>query len=192
MNEQIEILDKALANLRVNYAENAWHLFLWGFLVLAGLVFNYMLVVYLQRPELVNRSWLVLIMAGSAVEIVRGVRSKPTGRSVTHLEKSIGVLWGLLGVSMLTIAFIAPRVGLISYSALMPLLMLQIWVGALFTGIMIKFRPLAWLSNVWLLALTVILFVPGAASGLNQMLLMAGCLVVGYLVPGFLLRAEST
>jgi len=188
MNEQIEILDKALANLRLNYADNAWHLFLWGFLILGGLVLNYVLVVFLDSPELVNRSWLFLILAGSAVEIVQGIRSKPRQRSATHLEKSLGYIWGLIGVSAFTIAFIAPKAGLISYNALMPLIMLQVWIGALFTGLMIKFKPLAWLSNVWLLSVATILFVPGADKGLNQMLLMATCLVVGYLIPGFLLR----
>ena len=187
MNEQLEILDKALADLRVNYAENAWHLFLWGGLILAGCALNYLLIAVFERGDLISRGWMVLIGTGAAIEIVHGVRSRPSGRSASYIEKSIGLIWGLLGVSMLAIAFVAPATGLLTYLAIIPLLMIQIWIGTLFTGLMIRFRPLAVLSNVWLLSAAIILFVPNA----NQLLLMAACILVGYLLPAFLLRAEG-
>ena len=135
MNEQIEILDKALASLRDNYADNSWHLFLWGGLILSACAFHYVFIAVIDRPELINRAWAIAIGVGIAVEVVMGVRGGSQSRAITYLEKSIATAWGLLGIAMIVIAFVAPASGLIGYEAIIPLVMLLVWVGALFTGI---------------------------------------------------------
>jgi len=187
MNEQLEILDKALANLRGNYADNSWHLFMWGGLILSACAFHYAFMAVLQRPELISWAWGVAVIFGVSTEVIVGVRSAQGSRGVSYLEKSIATVWALLGIAMSLLAFVAPAAGLIDYQAIIPLVMLLVWVGALFTGISIRFAPLTVLGNTWLVAVVIALAVPAA----NQLLLMSMSIVVGYLLPGFLLLKAS-
>lgn len=185
MNEQIEIIDKALANLQQKYYDNSWHLFLWGSLALCACSLHYCAML-LQKYNYIGIIWLVVMLIGSIVEIYMGIKHQTKVQSSSVLEKAIGIIWLLLGISNAFTAFLAPAMGLINYSAIIPLIMMQVWIGVLFTGLLIKFKPLIILSNIWAVSALIMIIRPES----NQILLMGISIIFAYLVPGFLLRNQ--
>ncbi len=184
MNEQIQMIEKALAATRARYVDSSPYFILWGCLGLCGVIVQYFV---LNTGKAILFSWLFISLFGVVTQLVLSRRGGKDSRGSTTLqEASIGLCWGLLGVSMLFIAFVAPATRLIDYSAIQPLLMMQIWIGSLFTGLTLRFTPLVVLANIWLVAIVASLLFPAHA-----VLCFGFALLVGYLIPALIMRRQA-
>lgn len=185
MKEQVEIIDKVLSEMQQNIANESWHLLMWGWLVLISCTAHYALTsqgLFNWLPAL----WLTTMGSGILTEVLVSLRKNKKAYSITFADKVMISVWGAISLSNMLIAFIAPHFGVIPYTAVIPLIMLLIWVATLVTGITINYTPATALSFAWLLGALICANIKPE----NQILVMAGSTLLGFLAPSYALKLK--
>ena len=99
------------------------------------------------------------------------------------MDKMYGWLWLSLGLAMFTIIFNGELVGWNT----VPFILLFAGVGTAVSGAMMNFKPMQFGA----LAFWILSFIAFRQSENDQMLLMALGVALGYLLPGYIMKANS-
>jgi len=185
--ESLQIIQKSISISRQNLREQSFFYLYWGWvLIMASISHYFVLKYYLGTEQYQKAGWSSLILWGTflfvalLIQFIIISRMKKRERVETHLDRYMKIIWSMAGILMGFMAFFSLKVG-----STPPAFILAVTAMATaVSGLMLRFRILLFGSLVFLVSSVVAIYV----SGLNQTLVVAVAMVLGYLLPGYILR----
>ncbi len=179
-NEQsLALIGEMIQQTKQNLSKGgSFYFLLWGWVIAIANIGHY-LIDYFDWYHAPYIMWLLTIPAFIAT-IVYSVRSKREALITTHLDRSYYSIW--IGISV-TIFILIAFMPVLEYNH-NPVILCLAAIGTLQSGFMIRFRPLI-IGSGLLFAGAIIGFIMG---GLDQYLIAGISVIVGYLIPGYMLR----
>lgn len=185
MEEQLKIIQDMIEKTRIRMADSGIFFILWGWLVLAACLGQYLLV-YLSREEWIGFNWFGLMGLGFAISIFLGLRKERKVEVRTYSYVATTSLWQACGSSMALVAFVGFPLGVVPVHALIPIMAVISGIGTFVTGRIVEWKPLQWAGLLWW---TTALGLMGIHWHYHS-LALAVVIIPAYLVPGYLLRRE--
>ena len=185
--ESLQIIQKSISNSRKNMREGRFYYLLWGWAHILASLANNFVIRYYHRIEQYEKimlmsllTWGVFVIGAMIIQYVVIARSRKGEKVVTHLDRYIMIIWIIAGLLMGLMAFLSLKVGAYPTSFILGVTAMATAVS----GLMVRFRPLVFGAVVFLLAAVVAIYMEGT----TQLLVFAVAMVLGYLVPGYILR----
>lgn len=177
--ERLEFISDMIRYAKMNYhTKGSFYFLLWGWVVSLANIGHYVLDVYqlYDRPYVV---WLIAIPAAVA-SFWYGYKSASEATTFSHLDRIYSSLWICISAMIVLCLLFMSKVNY-NHNAM---ILLFAGLGTFINGILMRFRPLIFGA--------VILWVGscmGFLSSVSDQQLIAGLAVmVGYIVPGYLLK----
>ena len=180
--ESLRVITEMINKTRVSIAQASFHLLLWGWLIFACSLSEFLLWKYADWTN----SWYVwfFVIPGAIVSFVYGFARGKKERMYTY-GTSIYV-WTWIAFLFASVVFFI--VFPLETGSVAKYMLLMAGMPLLISGVIMKFRPMMWGAGAfWILAL-VAHFGGDTVSGLT----MPVAMVIGYLVPGYLLRKRGS
>lgn len=181
--ENLALIARSIKQTKNNLYEQRFYYLFWGWLVLATSLAHFLLayIEIMVKPYLV---WPVLMGAGFIISLGYGyASSRKTGRVESLLDRSLKHLWVILGVSFFIGSWIVSQ----AYQTdPLPIIALLVGIGTLISGLQMRFKPLLWGGICFWIAAVVSIY----TTPLQSLLLYDFCIIVGYLIPGYMLKKE--
>lgn len=178
--ESLNIITKMINQAKGNVQRSSFHFLLWGWVVaLANMGMYTLIQLDYRHPYIV---WLITIPAWIA-SMVYGYRQGRGSRTVTYIGKTIMWLWISFGVSVFILVFFGASINF----NLNPVILLISTIPTLATGVLIKFKPLI-LGAISFWIFGILCFMVGLEY---QNLIGAAAVIVGYLIPGYMLKYKK-
>jgi hypothetical protein len=179
-HESLSIISSMIEKTKHSISDSSHYFLLWGYAAFVGCVGQYVLMVlhYKQHYQV----WWITVLA-LVVHIYFIVRDTKKERVSTFISDANGYMWMGIGFSFTVLAFIFTRIG---WQYCLPFYVLFYALGTFVSGKMIKFKPLI-IGGIISYALAV---VTAFVSYDIQLLLAAVSLLLSYIIPGHLLRAQ--
>lgn len=179
--QSLDLIQTMIRQAQNRFSDDGSQYLLWGWLVLIASLLHYALLrtTYADYGPL---AWLLMPMGGVGAFLL-GRRSAQR-QTRTHLDRVMTFLWSAVGAAIgLTFAI---TFGQAHYQVTYPILLVLYGVGLFTSGGLLRFRPLQFGGGAcWGLAMACT-----QVSFENQLLCLAAGVLVGYIVPGFVLRAR--
>src|SRR4030095_5638626 len=179
---ELSVIKKIMEDSRKITVESGKQLILWGAVVSAALVANYIMVIMKISTNYQGLMWFILMtgtwLAGWIME-----RSENKKRKVhTFAGKLLGSLWFASGISMFMLGFIGTASRAYNPVYICPLISVILGISYFTSG---TIQQISWLRNIaiaWWLAAILLFIFPGA----HTLLIFAGMLIVFQLTPGLI------
>ena len=185
--ESLQIIQRSISHSRKNLKEGSFYYILWGWAMILGSLSNYgVLRYYLQNESYEGLwwksmiTWLVFIGIAIVIQLVRVSRSASRHVVKTHLDRYIITLWLSSGVLMSLMVFLSFKVD--AYPV--PFILAVTALATFVSGMMVRFTPLIAGGIIFLISAIIAIYLQGT----EQLLVFAGAMVLGYLIPGYMLR----
>ncbi|MBW6481494.1 MAG: hypothetical protein K0B10_00395 [Vicingaceae bacterium] len=162
--------------------ETGFHFMLWGFLIVVASLTQY----YLIGNGFGNDSnlvWLIMPVIGVPIAFIYEYKRGKKYQTTTKFDKVYGFLWSGFGITLVITIFISLAHHINPIAFILVLVGLTTFVSAA----IYKFTPLLigsivfWITGI----LCVFVAVP------EQLLIYAGAIFIGYVIPGLLLWKKS-
>lgn len=181
-SESLEIITTMISRAQNNYQRGgSFYFLMWGWLIsLANLAFYYLadFTTY-EHPYLV---WL-LTFPGAVISVIYGARQSKKATVQTHLDKMNKHVWIAIGTGIIIILVFMARLDFNQNAVIL----LFAGIGTYITGQLLKFKPLVAGGIVLGLAAVVAFNVT-----INEQYLVGGIgIILGYLVPGYMLQSKE-
>ena len=178
--ESLRLIHQMIQSVKQDLEDDSFYYLFWGWLVLVASVSNYILDVSgYANPTIV---WLLMPLGG----IVTGIyayRHEKTKKVKTYTDEVMKYVLFAFMISLLIVLFSQAKLGLNCYPMLMMVYATLLYVS----GGIIKFKPLMYGGYAnWIFAI-VAFFVTFQI----QLLLLAGAMLFGYIIPGHLLKMRA-
>ena len=178
----MEIITRMINTAKGTVRDQSFYFLLWGWIVIIGNLGQYYLSRFTdyEHPYIV---WLVAIL-GFFASTIHGFRQRKEKRVITHVEHILNNVWyGFLVVLIIFLVFMSK----VSFN-INPLLMMAMGWATYLTGIGIKFRPMI-LGGISFWVLAILAFMVDHET---QSLVMGFSVILGYLIPGYMLRKKES
>jgi hypothetical protein len=178
--ESLEIIHAMVQQSRQRVGENGVFYLLWGYAALIAALAHYLLLqAGIQNPWM---SWVLMPVAGVLSGII-GYRKSQQATVLTHVDTAMVYLWGAFLIVLITVLSFSGQIG---FTGSYPVVILLYGLGTFVSGGILRFKPLIFGG--------IICWICGIAAMFSafdvQLLLMAGAILCGYIVPGHLLYAQ--
>ncbi|MDA3905931.1 MAG: hypothetical protein PF484_07635 [Bacteroidales bacterium] len=191
IEESFKIIQKSIANSRKNMREASFYYLLWGWtLILASLTNYFVLRYYIQAEAYAGTwwksllAWTIFLVSAAIILRIKNSRSTKREKVVTHIDRFISILWLGSGIIMGLMVFLSFKVN--SYPT--PFILAITALATFVSGAIVRYKPLIFGSIIFLAASIISIYV----SGLEQLLVFAAAVALGYLFPGYLLKVIKT
>lgn len=175
----LKLISEMIETAKSNIIDNGFFLRLWGWLVICGSLGHYALLKFTdyEHPHI---AWSLLII-GIIWSPIYGIKLAKKEKVKTHIDKLYTYTWFVFFINYVIILVFMAK---LNYYVC-PLI-LMIAAGSVFmNGLMIKFKPLFYSAIfIWIVAISCF-YVKNEIQ-----LLLAALACVGYLFPGYMLRAK--
>ncbi|HEY1871950.1 MAG TPA: hypothetical protein VGG71_12885 [Chitinophagaceae bacterium] len=176
--ESLKIIADAISSTKENIRENSFCFLLWGWLLaLASFLF------YIIHKYTGFQYYFVVFPAFALIGIVVTLywyAQRKKSNTISYLSYFLSRLWLVLGICFITVVFINVYQGNLPFTYTL----LIAGVGTTVTGLVLKFMPLVAGGVLLLISATASIFVPDD----YKVILHGVSIILGYLVPGYLLR----
>lgn len=177
--ESLRIIRSMIESTKQDLRDNGSWFLLWGWLVFIACIAHYVLMeVGYDRPE---QAWLLMILGG-VISFIKGIRESKSQKVVTHIDEFMKYVLIAFLVSLFIVLGFMPKLGLNTY----PLVMMVYGFWLFISGGVIKFRPLQ-IGGIINWALTIVAFFAGFKM---QLVLLGAAVLLGYIIPGYILRSK--
>ncbi len=183
--ESIELIKDMIRKTKNAAAYSGDIYIIWGMLTLLAVLGTYLLVV-LKLYQYIWINWTAFMGGGFIYSVYHGITRERRADLVTFAGRILGYTWFACGVSLVILAFVAPLAGLYPTHMIPALVAIVIGIGYYITGKVVQWKLLVWLAFLWWVGGSGMMFVKTDSILLIFALLMS----LGYLVPGFILRAK--
>lgn len=168
-----------LAKGKVN--NNSFYFILWGWVIFTGSLLTFILLkINYPNP---NMAWSVVII-GVVGSMFKGIKQGKTSNISSHLDKIYNGIWLVFGLNYIFIflwAILTENFALIN-----PFVTLIAGTCTILSGFTIRFKPLIIGGLLLWLAGAIGFFI-----GEYQLLATAIGILLGYLIPGYLLKRKA-
>ena len=180
--ESLRVIRETIDLAKHSFRDNGFHFLLWGWLVVIASAAHYYLaeIQHAPRPDL---AWMIMVVVGVPVAFLYEWRRGKREKTKNLLHDWYGLIWLGFGISMIITIPLAVRGGL----SPIPFILVLIGFATFMSGVLLRFTPLfigaavMWAGALWCMFLT-----PS-----QHLLVQAGAAMLGYLIPGYLLNAQS-
>ncbi|NQV52733.1 MAG: hypothetical protein HQ500_06095 [Flavobacteriales bacterium] len=182
-NEQrLTLITDMINKARFNFSRGSFYFILWGAILFGAAVYEYIAgsVFDLAMPWI---GWPIAGILGGGFSAVYSRKEYSDGPS-THLDKIYSSIWMVYFVTliMLVVAWVSNHISPGSY------IMIITGFPTFLTGYILKFKPLQWGGIAfWVLGLLSLYFMHDYSS-----LIFALSMVLGYVIPGFMMRSMQS
>lgn len=182
-SESLQIITNMIQQAKSNIAKRgSFYFLLWGWVVMIGNLGHYIIATYdlYPAPHII---WIITIPA-AIVTIVYSMKQKRKAMSSSQIDRFYGILWMGIFAAIITVLVFMSKMNY-NHNAV---ILLFSGLGTFVSGRLLRFTPLTlggialWLSAIVAFNVPVI----------DQNLVGGIGIIIGYLIPGYLLRkAES-
>ncbi len=180
--ESLKTISHMINLSKNNVQHSSFYFLLWGWVVALAFLGHYILMVYVEfeNPSVI---WLIAIPAAIASGIY-GYRTEKKILYKTHFDDLYTQTWLAFLLPLLMILFFGNKLGLENTTAL--ILMLA-GSGTYISSRILRFKPSLYGSLIiWVTAILSFIY-----NNEYQYLLGVAGIVMGYLIPGYLLRKKE-
>jgi hypothetical protein len=189
MNEKeaLQLIDKMIASAKKEVKDNGFYFMLWGWLVFVAALADYALVKGLFKPlqEFHAYVWIVMMPAGGIVTLIGSVRERKKEPVVkTYVDELMRYVVRAFAISLFIVCLLMPAGN--NWEAFYPVLLIVYAIWLYIAGGALRFKPLI-IGGYANWAFTIAAFFAGYDI---QLLILACAVLVGYIIPGHLLRSN--
>jgi hypothetical protein len=177
--ESLELIAETIAKTKENFKYQSFYYLIWGWLVAGASLFQYILIEFTEF-EMNYLPWPILMSIGAIITIIYSIRLGRVMQTETYLGSFIKHLWIVLGVSFIFMLFISIKLEF--WPA--PGVLLLAGIGTMVSGLTMKFKPLIFGGIIFAVFSILTLYFRGP----EQLLLNGVAIILGYLIPGYLLK----
>ncbi|MGB2021963.1 MAG: hypothetical protein ACPHVC_01435 [Flavobacteriaceae bacterium] len=181
--ESLALIAKSIQQTKTNLNGQRFYYLFWGWAVLITSFMHYLLAINktVEAPYLV---WPVMGVVGFLSTLFYGYKyGKKTGYVETHLDRTLKHLWIVIGISLFAVLWIFIHA---YQSNPMAIISVLIGVGTLVSGLHMRFKPLVIGGVGFFVGAIALVYV----SPLKGLLIYDVCIIIGYLIPGYMLKKE--
>lgn len=176
--QSLAIISQAIAQTKENLKGHSFIFLLWGWLLAAASLLRFLL-----QTQTGFKYYFIPFPVLAGIGLVTTLlyyRKQAQPQAETHLNFFIKRLWMVLVTAFITAVFVSvyQNIEPFTYTLLIA------GVGTLVSGLVMKFKPLLFGGLCFMLASVLCVFVPDA----YKVLLHGITIVLGYLIPGYLLK----
>ncbi|NNC95730.1 MAG: hypothetical protein HKN92_09225 [Chitinophagales bacterium] len=181
-NESLRLIAETIQNTKSDVRQNSFYFLLWGWLVAAASLIHYCLLKF-SSFEHHYIAWPIMMTLGVIITMVHGYRSSKKNPSESYINFFMKHLWIVIGSSFILMIFICIKLNIHPT----PFSLMLAGIGTLISGLTMKYRPFILGGSIFLISAVVAVFL----NGMDQLLLNAVAIVLGYLVPAYILKGEK-
>ena len=188
--ESFDVINKAIANFKINYKESSKVFLLWGWILTLSCITNFILLKFVHSMEpwvlkgyAILGSWVVFILIGAIIMYFMVHKMNRNKKVHSHIDKFIDYLWWVTAPSFFIASFICIKLGI----APPPVMLLVAGIATTTTGLVIKFRPLIIGGMSFFMFSIATTFVTNEYLAL----VVGAAIICGYLIPGYLLKTAK-
>jgi hypothetical protein len=182
--KQIQYIEEMIATAKGNLSGGKVHFLLWGWLVFAGALSNYVLLNYTNyaNPWI---AWPVLMSAGAVLAFYFGRKESKESRVITKIDKMLVQLWAGFGITLGVVLVSMVAIGPVKAY---PMVMALYGLGTFVSGGILNFKPL----QVGAIASWVCAIIGFYQTEFDvQLILIAAAILFSYIIPGHLLDSNK-
>ena len=179
--ESLEIITRMIQSAKSSISDSSIFYLLWGWLVFVALLAEY----FLERINwpYYYIGWMILMPVGFIASSIIGIRKGRKQRMKTYIDQFMTYLWLGFIVSLMIVLFFMQK---LQADGAYPVIFVLYGLGTFVSGGVLRFRPLQIGGIVcWSIAIASIYVEHDI-----QLLLGAVLMIVAYIIPGYLLRAQ--
>lgn len=181
-DESLRVITQMINKTRVSVTQASFHLLLWGWLIFVCSLSEFLLWRYTDWAN----PWYIwfLVIPGVLVSMIYGFAKGRKEKVYTYGTSIYVWTWMAFLVSSVIFFIVYP----LETGSISKYMLLMAAMPLLISGTVLRFRPLMWGAvSFWVLALVAHLG-GQTVSGLA----MPAAMIIGYLVPGYLLRNKGS
>lgn len=176
--ESLLLIQKFISGTRGNVRRSAFGFIFWGILIAVASFGNYLLMLII-KPEIASLIWPVLTIGGFIVTMIYYTANSKRDGAVSAFGRFFKWLFLCGGITYFLFIFLSAEEHISPTPFMLALTALLIIVA----GLAMRFRPMIWGGILFFAVSIISVFV----APLNQLLLVGGSFIIGYLIPGILL-----
>jgi hypothetical protein len=188
--ESFNIINKAIANFKLNYRETAKVFLLWGWVLALASFSNFILLKILYSRGANESMWLfsicnwaVFILIGFIIMFFMARKINKDKKVFSYLESYFKNLWTVTAASFFIATFLCIKMEINPP----PVMLLIAGIATTTSGLLIKFRPVIIGGMAFLLFSIASTFV----SNEYISLIVCAAIICGYLIPGYFLKSAK-
>lgn len=190
MNEQKEpksrehslnIIHEMIGRARGNVKSSAFHILLWGWIVVAGSLGHFIL---LKFSSMTHPEWVwTIVLVGIVGSVMQGVKQRNQRGVSTYSGTIIRMIWLTFLVNYFIIVVFIAKINFF----ITPVVLILAAGSVFLSGTILKYNPIRWGAVfIWLMAIIAFL-VPLP----YQLLATTAAMLFGYLIPGYMLKRSG-
>lgn len=189
--QSLELIGQFILNYRKNLREKSFYFLIWGWLITLASISHFVILKVLQGLHdyekiglfsLIN--WCTFTILGLIITVIHSAKESVQKSIKSHLDKFIKTLWQFTALVIFMNLFFCIQ---LKYFFPSPFILSVVGLATIVTGITVKYRPVIFGG----IAFFIFAFVSSFISNEYQLLINAVALITGYLIPGYMLRAEK-
>lgn len=179
--QRLGIIEEMISTAQGKITNNSFQFLLWGWVIAIAHIGHYVFTQYsiVDRPEII---WIITFPT-AIISAIYGYKKGKESTTTTYTDRLSMWIWIAFFLCLMTVVVFTLKV----HYMVNPLILLFTGYATFLSGITIKFKPLIiggvifWISSI--LAFMV--------SYEHQSLIGAGAIILGYLVPGYMLKSRK-
>jgi len=179
-SESLEVIQRMLLTVKNDLEDDSFYFLLWGWLVFVASLAQYILMnMEYDKPYI---GWMILMPAGGLFSFLYGRKQNKNKKVKTYIDELMGYVLIAFLVSLFMVLFFQGMLKLNCY----PMVMMVYGIWLFISGGAIKFKPLIAGGIInWVLCIAAFF-----VSFEVQLLLLALAVLLGYIIPGHMLKSK--
>jgi len=188
--QSFKIINRAIANFKLNYRETAKVFLLWGWVLVLASFSNFIILKILYSKETYELMWLLnicnwalFILIGFIIMLFMERKINRDKKVFSYIESYFKNLWTVTAVSFFIATFLCIKLEITPP----PIMLLIAGIATITSGLLIKFRP------VIIGGMAFFIFSIAATFVSNEYisLIVGAAIICGYLIPGYFLKSTK-
>ena len=180
--ESMQLITSMINKAKNRFNETGFLYLLWGWVVLLCCIVQFVAEYFFKNQNAYYVwyiTWIVLVYQ------IFFLRKKRKARKVrTYTDDINKYVWIVFGICSLLLVFIL--IQLKKYDAINPVILVMYGMPTFLSGIILKFKPLV----IGAIACWLFAAISPYINPEFQLLLIAGSIIAGWIIPGYLLKAK--
>lgn len=177
---QLKLIQDMIKTAQGNYADDSNSFLLWGVVISLASITQFILM----KAGVPNDGigWLILIPIAVILQIWFVIKQKKEEKAESHIEALMSRMWVAFGISLFIVLGGSQKLQLNTYPVILCLYAISLFIS----GGALQLRALYFGAVVCWLSAVISFFVEFQ----YQLLILAFAVIVGYLIPGILLKSK--
>jgi|688.fasta_scaffold569353_3 hypothetical protein len=181
--KNLALISEMIASTRNKISEDGFHVIFWGVLLVICCLVQYVMIKFFSIENESNYVWSVLPILGVPFSIWYGRKHSKDNQVKTFVDEFYKYIWIGFGISLFCVISISIAYQHSPTSFIMILMGFAVFVA----GVILKFKPLIFGAIVFWISSFIYFYAQNYGP---QLLVFAISIILGYIVPGILLRKQ--